>query len=237
LLIESLTLPVVLGTAVIDSINPCAIGVLVLLLGVLMRNSKDKARMIKIAMIYSLVVFVVYLISGLGLVWFQSFLISLGFAVIVGTIVGALVIIGGLIEIKDFFWYGKGFSLMIPYRYSIKLKKMVSKVSVSSAVVLGAFVAMVELPCTGGPYLAITAVLAKNFDSLALTYLILYNIIFILPLIIITLLIYYGVKVSAVKKWKQKKRKWMRLAAGIIMVLLGAFLIYYYQFGLQHIGS
>ena len=231
--IDDLTLPVVIGTAIVDSINPCAIGVLVLLLGVLLKHSKDKARMLKIALTYAAVVFVVYIISGLGLIWFQSVLISLGFAVIVGTIIGILVILGGLVEIKDFFWYGKGFSLMIPARFTGKLKDMIEHISTGSVVVLGAFVAMVELPCTGGPYLAITAVLAKQFDFQALSYLVLYNIIFILPLLIITALVYYGVHISRVKEWKEKQRKWMRLVAGIVMVLLGIFLIYYYQFGLH----
>jgi cytochrome c biogenesis protein CcdA len=228
-----LTLGVVLVTALVDSINPCAIGVLLLLLGVLLKQAKNKMKMLKIATIYIVVVFIVYILSGIGLIWFQSFLIRAGFAKIVGTIVGALVIVGGLIEIKDFFWYGKGFSLMIPAKYSDKIKDKIEKISIGSAIFLGAFVAMVELPCTGGPYLAITTLLAKSFNSTAVMYLIIYNIIFVLPLVIIAALAYFGVKVAALKKWKKGSRKWMRLAAGIVMVLLGAFLIYYYQVGLH----
>jgi cytochrome c biogenesis protein CcdA len=234
MLLDNITLPIVLGTALVDSINPCAIGVLVLLLGVLLANAKNKARMLKIAFIYISVVFLVYLLSGLGLVWFQSFLISLGFAVILGTFVGILVIIAGLIEIKDFFWYGKGFSLTIPKRFTGRIKSSINKISTPGAIVLGFFVALVELPCTGGPYLAITAVLAKNFNFKVLVYLVIYNVIFVLPLIVITLLAFYGVKVSSIKDWKQNKRRYMRLAAGIVMLLLGTFLIYYYQYGAVH---
>jgi cytochrome c biogenesis protein CcdA len=230
---EELTLGIVLITALIDSINPCAIGVLLLLLGVLIKNAKDKSKMLKIATIYISVVFIVYIISGLGLIWFQSFLIQAGFAKIVGIIVGSLVIIGGLIEIKDFFWYGKGFSLMIPVKYSEKIKEKIAKISVGSAVFLGAFVALVELPCTGGPYLAITTLLARDLSFLALSYLVVYNIIFVLPLVVIAAMAFFGVKVAALKEWKQGGRKWMRLAAGILMILLGAFLIYYYVAGLH----
>lgn len=231
--IEGVTLPIVLSTAAVDSINPCAIGVLLLLLGVLLKHSKDKHKMLKIASIYTIVVYITYLLSGLGLIWFQSFLIGLGFATIVGTLVGVLVIIGGLVEVKDFFWYGQGFSLMIPAKYSSLLKDKIEHVTTASAIFLGAFVAMVELPCTGGPYLAITAILAKRFDALALIYLIIYNFIFVLPLIVISGMAYYGVHISSMKQWKEEKRKWMRLAAGLLMVALGAFLIYYYQFGIH----
>lgn len=234
MLLDNITLPIVLGTALVDSINPCAIGVLVLLLGVLLAHAKEKTKMLKIAFIYISVVFLVYILSGLGLVWFQSFLISLGFAVILGTFVGILVVIAGLIEIKDFFWYGKGFSLTIPKRFTGRIKSLINKISTPGAIVLGFFVALVELPCTGGPYLAITAVLAKNFNVKALIYLIVYNIIFVLPLIIITLLAVYGVKVASIKKWKQNKRRYMRLAAGLVRLALGTFLIYYYQYGAIH---
>src|SRR3989344_1740152 len=137
--IEGVTLPIVLTTAAVDSINPCAIGVLLLLLGVLLKHSKDKHKMLKIASIYTVIVYITYLLSGLGLIWFQSFLIGLGFATIVGTLVGVLVIIGGLIEIKDFFWYGQGFSLMIPAKYASALKDKIEHVTTASAIFLGAF--------------------------------------------------------------------------------------------------
>ena len=185
--------------------------------------------MIKIATIYISVVFAVYLLSGLGLVWFQAQLMEWGFATIVGTVVGVVVILGGLVEIKDFFWYGRGFSLSIPAKQAAKLKERIEQVSVGSAIFLGAFAAVVELPCTGGPYLAITALLAESFNWQAFFYLIIYNLIFVLPLIVITALAYWGVEMAHIQEWKQDKRKWMRLATGIIMVLLGVFLILYYH--------
>ena len=230
--LEGVTLPLVLGTAIVDSINPCAIGVLLLLLSVLIKQGKkDKSRMLKIAGVYIFVTFLVYVLSGLGLVWFQATLIKAGLAVILGTIIGALVVIGGIIEIKDYFWYGKGISLSIPAKYTNTIKKRAENVTVGGAVILGAFVAIVELPCTGGPYLAITSLLAHNFNFLALIYLLIYNFIFVLPLIIITLLAYFGTSMQKMQEWKQDGRKWMRLATGIVMVLLGLFLIYYYQTG------
>lgn len=225
-----LTWPIVLGAAAVDSINPCAIGVLLLLLAVLIRKSKHKEEIIRISSIYIASVYIVYMLSGLGLIWFQSFLIQLGFAAILGTLVGILVILGGLVEIKDFFWYGKGFSLMIPAKYSKEIENRIAHISAGSAIALGIFVAMVELPCTGGPYLAITTLLAKQFDISAIIYLLVYNVIFVLPLAIMAAIAYFHGNVANMLNWKQKQRKWMRLLTGIIMVALGFFLIYYYNF-------
>ena len=216
-------LPIVILTALIDSINPCAIGVLILLIATLLGLSKDKGKMIKVGMIYITAVFLTYLIAGFGLLAFiQKFNISEQLS----WIVGILVIILGIIEAKDFFWYGKGITLAIPARRAEQIKKMMKKVSVPGSIVLGIFVAAVELPCTGGPYLAITTLLAKiGFSSQVFWLLVLYNFIFVLPLIIILSVVAFGVSAESVKAWKDKQKKWMRLFIGLIMIALGILLI------------
>lgn len=216
-------LPVVILTALIDSINPCAIGVLVLLISTLLALSKNKSKMIKVGVIYISAIFVTYLIAGFGLLAFiQKFNISEPLS----WIVGVLVIILGIIEAKDFFWYGKGITLAIPARRAEQIKKMVKKVSIPGAIVLGIFVAAVELPCTGGPYLAITTLLAKiGFSMEVFWLLVLYNFIFVLPLIIILTIVSFGVSAESVKAWKDKQKKWMRLFIGLIMIALGIALI------------
>lgn len=227
---DDLTLPIVLGAAVIDSINPCAIGVILFLSSVLLKVSDEKRTLLRLGALYVATVYVVYMLSGLGLIWFQIALISRGYAEIVGTIVGVAVIGLGLIELKDFFWYGKGISLEISPRNREKLVAMAERISVLSIIGIAAFVALVELPCTGGPYLAITAILAKSFDWRAFAYLLIYNFIFVLPLMVILAMIYFGASTFILKQWRQEKRKWMNLATGLLMVFLGGFLISYYQF-------
>ena len=82
-----------------------------------------------------------------------------------------------------------------------------------------------ELPCTGAPYLSILLLLSQNFDFAAFLMLILYNIIFVLPLLIILLLVYFGVKIQNIKRWKMNNRTYMRLATGVILIFLGWLLI------------
>lgn len=228
---EDLTLAIVLGAAVVDSINPCAIGVILFLSSVLLKVASQKAALLYLGLIYIATVYVVYMLSGLGLIWFQHTLISKGLAEIVGITVGVFVIGLGLIELKDFFWYGKGISLEIAPRHKARLTKMAERVSLLGVIALGGFVAIVELPCTGGPYLAITAILAKSFDMQALTYLLIYNLIFVLPLVIILFMIYFGASTFALKRWRQERRKWMNLGSGLLMIGLGSLLILYYRIG------
>jgi len=228
---DDLTLALVLGAALVDSVNPCAIGVILFLSSALIRVSSRRELLLKLGGLYISTVYVVYVLSGLGLIWFQHTLISHGFAEIIGMLVGGLVILLGLIEIKEFFWYGKGVSLEIAPRYKERLVQSTESFSILGVIAIGGFVAIVELPCTGGPYLAITAVLAKSFDQQAFIYLLLYNLIFILPLVVILVMISKGASTLKLKAWRQDKRKWMNLAAGLLMVGLGSLLIAYYQWG------
>ncbi len=228
---KDITLAIVLGAAAIDSINPCAIGVLLFLGSVLLRTSSNKKKLLQLGITYILTVYIVYTLSGLGLIWFQVTFIRYGFADIVGITAGAVVIVLGLIEIKDFFWYGKGISLEIPSQSKQTLTRMAENISLIGIITIGGFVAMVELPCTGGPYLAILAILAKSFDMKAFIYLLIYNFIIILPLLIILLLLYFGTSTLKLKQWRQKNRKWMNLSSGLLMISLGILLIAYYRYG------
>lgn len=230
---DQITIPIIVFTGLVDSINPCAIGVLVFLLSTLLALSKDHRRMLVAGFVYIIAVYITYFLAGLGLIWFVQ---KWNIVEEVGLIVGFLIIILGFIELKDFFWYGSGFSLTIGEKHMNRIKKIAKHATFPGLIALGFFVAAVELPCTGGPYLAITTYLAKHqFDMKAIAYLFLYNFIFVLPLILIVLAVYYGTRVSIIQRWKQKYRRWMRLATGILMIGLGILLILYAK-GLIRIG-
>ena len=134
-------------------------------------------------------------------------------------------IAAGVFEIKDYFWYGEGFSLMIPSKYVKKIKHKMQNLSVGSVVFLGIFVSSVELPCTGGPYLAITLLLSQQFNFTAFIMLVIYNIIFVMPLIVILILVMLGTKTQHIQEWKQSNKAYMRLATGGILIALGFLLM------------
>lgn len=219
------TLTVVVGSALIDSINPCAIGVLILMISVILSGKHSTKRLLMLGGAYIFAIFATYLIAGLGLVYFFSS-IPILIAEYLSLAVGMLVIGAGLFEIKDYFWYGKGPSLQIPKKYAKMIHEFsTSKKTLGGVMFLGAFVAAVELPCTGAPYLAIITILSVNFDLWALLLMVLYNFLFVLPLIIILLAVAAGAKLGAVSKWKEESKGSMRLFIGLLLVALGWLLI------------
>lgn len=217
------TLATVLATAVVDSINPCAIGVLILLISTLL-VAKRQGEILKIGLFYIGAVYLTYFSFGLGLIAFLS-VIPLVVTEYISITVGFLVVIAGLVEIKDYYWYGKGYSLMISPKHAGVIKQKMRKLSLGTVLFLGVFVAAVELPCTGGPYLAITLLLAQNFNLAAFLLLVIYNIIFVAPLLIILCLVLAGAKLQNIQQWKQASKGYMRLATGIILIALGWLLI------------
>lgn len=219
------TLAAVLVTAAVDSINPCAIGVALLLVATLIKQDRRR-DILKIGLIYITAVYVTYFVAGLGILHFLTGL-PVQIANYVTVFVALLVIIGGLLEIKDFFWYGKGESLMIPEEYAEKIADKMDELTTPMAILLGIFVAAVELPCTGGPYLAILTIISQQgINMTAYGLMALYNLIFVMPLIIIVVLSYLGsYKVSEMKEWKHMNKARMRLAAGLLMVSLGWILL------------
>jgi len=218
--IGKLTLGVVVLAALIDSINPCAFGVLLFLMAVMLSMGSNK-RALRSGLVYTFVIFLVYLAAGLGI---MRAIGAFNILDNVKMIAGVIVLIGGVIELKDFFWEGKGFSLKIPTGAKPMLEKYVHKGTLFALIVLGALVALVELPCTGGIYLAILSLISSS-GTIGMFYLILYNFIFVLPLILISYAIYHGAKVEKVNGWVQKNKRFMRLAAGLIMVFLALTLL------------
>jgi len=215
-----LNLWVIIVAALVDSINPCAFGVLLFLMAILLTMGSAK-RALRSGIIYTGVIFLVYLAAGFGIMRFaDSFLVLDNVKIFVGIII----LVGALIEFKDFFWEGKGFSLAIPKSAKPWLEKYARRGTFFSLIILGTLVALVELPCTGGIYLAILSLIA-NSGIKGTFYLILYNLIFVLPLILISYFVYRGTKVDAVNEWVQKNKRFMRLAAGLVMLGLGLSLL------------
>lgn len=218
---NELSLLTIIGAAFVDSINPCAIAVLLILLGALLASG-GKKRALKAGIAFTISIYTAYFLFGLGL--FSALQIT-GLSFWFFKITGAIAIIIGLANIKDYFWYGGGgFVMEVPRSWRPTLKKMLSSAtSPFGAFLMGFAVCLFELPCTGGPYIVILGLLAERMTSLsALPLLALYNLVFVLPLLIITAAIYFGLaSTEKTNEWKEKNIRKLHLIAGIIMLMLG----------------
>jgi cytochrome c biogenesis protein CcdA len=217
-----LTIPTIISAALIDSINPCAFAVMIFLITYLI-SIGSKKRVLRIGIVYISTVFITYFLAGLGLFLAVQ---TANMSTIVYYVSAVIAIIAGLINVKDFFWYGKGITLRIPKSAKPAINKWTKKASVPAALVLGFLVSMFELPCTGGVYLAILGLLSSNLTkSQAILPLFLYNLVFVLPLFVILGLVYYGVSAKKLEKWRLKKRNYMKLISGLFMILLGVLML------------
>ena len=229
---SDLTLWVIIGAALVDSINPCVFGALIFLIAFMTRVFKSRTKMFFGGLLYTGVVYVTYLFLGFGIL---KITVGTSFAGIFYLAAASVAIIAGLLEIKDFFWYGKGFSLqMLPggaerlryYTEKIaRLEKNHTGALMVATAFLGVFVVLIELPCTGAPYFAILGLLAGGNYAAAVPLLLLYNFVFVVPLLAVLLVAYLGVASRTLEGWRKKNREMMRLGIGIFLVALGIWML------------
>lgn len=232
-MVEQLTLGIIIAAALADSINPCVFGVLIFLLAYMTKVFKNTVRMLIAGLIYITAVYVTYFLIGVGIF---TLAYTAGLAKPFYWFAASIAIIAGLFEVKDYFWYGKGFSLqMLPgaaeriKKYSNTMEKMETlhpALSLAVAAFLGIFVVFVELPCTGAPYLAILGMLSKGQYAEGIPLLLLYNLVFILPLFVIVGLVYSGYTSKMLEKWRKEHRGLMRLGIGLFLLALGAYMVW-----------
>jgi cytochrome c biogenesis protein CcdA len=220
------TLSLVLITALVSALNPYTIGVLILLVTVVYGSGRLRRHVFELGLTYILTMFVVSFLGGMALLYLFT-LLPLIAANYLALGIGILVVCAGLLEIKDFFWYGQGLSLGMPKLAASNIKILTKKrPSFVSAIGLGLFVAIITTPGSSAPYFATITLLRDHFNTNSINLLALYSGIFMLPmLILLGLLTVGGMRVSTIQRWKEEGKGKMRLGVGILLIALGWVLI------------
>jgi len=229
---NKLTLITLILAALIDSINPCVLAIMTMLLMNLIRQ-KTRKEAILAGLIFSFTVSFIYFLMGLGVIKALSYI---SIQKIILYILLVLAIIFALLEFKAYFNYKPGFiSMEMPMFLRPWVKKVIESTSSIWFVFITAIILSLFLvPCSSGPYLLVLAMIASQnlMEKITgLIYLIIYNIIFSLPMLLITLLLAFGIKPEKIQNWRNKNIKKLHLVAGILMsliVLLLIFQIIYY---------
>ncbi|MEI6690403.1 MAG: GAP family protein [bacterium] len=223
----AISLPLVTVAGLVDGINPCAIGMMVMLLGYLLVFAKKPERVIKTGLLYIGTVFVTYLIVGLGLYSIVSqFDLSSG-ARVLRWIIGGILLVAGLIQLKDAAGIEAGPHLRIPTASKAKLMTLIEKVSYPTTFLLGVFVTLLETPCSLPLYVGTATVLSQSgipFVGVVL-YFLYYNLLFVLPLIVVLVVLWRGKKLIEVKEWEHKAKRWMHLSLGIVLSVMAVWLM------------
>ena len=223
---KDLTLPKIVSLAAVDAVNPCALAVLTLMLiAILTYNPKKKKNVLLAGLAFTLSVFIMYLFYGLVIIrFFQVIQTLTAIRLWLYKILGVVAILLGLLNLRDFFHYKPGrLGTEMPIALRPKVKKIISGItSPKGAFVVGLFVTVFLLPCTIGPYVIAGGILSALELMKTIPWLLLYNAIFVLPMLAITLVVYAGIKkVEDVSGWKDRNIRYLHLVAGLIIICLG----------------
>ena len=210
--------PLLTVSAIVDSINPCAFSILIVSLIFLFSVGSTTSKVIRYGLVYIFGIFVAYFLIGLGLLQALHIFNTPHFMSKVGAV---MLVIFGTVSILEVLIPSFPIKLGVPQGAHQKMNQLLEKMSLPAMFLLGGLVGLCEFPCTGGPYLMGIGLLhdSRTYWQGA-GYLILYNLIFVLPLVLILLTAGNERLVAKVKTLQQQNKKAVKLTAGLAMILL-----------------
>ncbi|MEK6894902.1 MAG: hypothetical protein AABX48_00085 [Nanoarchaeota archaeon] len=217
--------------ALADSVNPCALAVLTMVLvSIIIADPKNRKKVLLGGFSFTSAVYIGYLFYGLVLIqFFNSFTVFMKTnSVYVYTALGGLAMILGVLNIKDYFDYRPGnFATEMPFMMRPKVKKLIGEItSPWSAFIIGFLVTVFLLPCTIGPYIVATGLIHELGWIKVIPWLLYYNFVFVLPMIAITFIVYFGfAKVEDVSGWRERNIKRLHLIAGVLLFIIGLIMV------------
>ena len=217
--------------ALTNGLNPCGIGMMITFLGYLLvfgGGKRDKYFLVKLGAVYIAAVFVTYLFIGLLFYGLAFYLQRLWLASVFKYVIGGVITVAGLIQVKDGIWPDSPIHLRMPVFGGKKINQMMEKMSLSMAALVGIAVTAFSTPCMLPLYVGTATVIARSGlpMALVLAYFLYYNLIFILPLIVVLAVMGAGREVVAMKEMEHKYGRWMRLLMGVLLVIVG-YLIFF----------
>ncbi|NLG16588.1 MAG: hypothetical protein GX556_04580 [Fibrobacter sp.] len=220
-----------------DGINPCAIATMIFLISFMATRKRSRSQILTIGLIYTSTVFITYFAMGLGLkgilehikgyhtissvIRWSAFTFAIGIAAF---------------SFRDAFVFSKTrdsakIALQLPKPVKLQIHKVISgnlsgKNLIIGSIVCGFLVTILEAICTGQMYLPYIVAMTQR-ESLRLTgylYLLFYNFLFVLPLLIVMILAYFGLKWNDLAKSTGKNMVFLKITLGLVMVGLAVYL-------------
>ncbi len=212
----------------LDGLNPCSMWVLILMIS-LLAPLNDRRRMLAIAGTFVLIQGLAYF--AFMAAWLNLFLF-IGLSRASEVILGAIAVVAGLINLKDFWAFGRGVSLSIPDSAKpgiyARMRGILHAESLTAAliatVILAVLVQVVELVCTSGfPALFTRILTLRQLEGTSYYgYLLLYNAAYMLDDVIVLTI---GAITLSSRRLQEKEGRMLKLISGLAMVLLGLYLI------------
>ena len=228
---QQLTLPVVVSAALVDSINPCAFAVLLTFIAATLvlaerasaRGARARWFLWRMGLVYVAGVFLTYLGLGLGLLGFAG---AFGQTHWVGRVAALGAIALGLLALQEALVPEWGSRLAVPDRMHEWLHRLTGRATLPAVLGAGVLVGLCTVPCSGAIYLGVLGLLATQATyTEGLAYLVLYNAIFILPLVAMLAVASSRVVFNRLGRWQLHHRAALKLGLGLGAVALGLLLL------------
>ncbi|MFQ6049605.1 MAG: cytochrome c biogenesis CcdA family protein [Candidatus Paceibacterales bacterium] len=222
----SAMIPLVATTGFLDGIHPCAIAILIFFIAFLLTLQRTFKNIFALGLVYIFVIFLTYLGVGVGLF---SGIMLFGQHHFFAKLGSWLLIFLGLINIKDYFFPQLPIHFRMPKFAGEKIKSRLEKATLPGIIVAAFLVGLCSVPCSGGIYAAITALLAsKTTYFTGFLYLLLYNLMFVMPLIILLLFAANPITLAKIAEWRQKHERTEKLVMGLMMIALGTGILIFF---------
>ena len=219
---KSKLLPAVLLTGLVDGFNPCAMAILLFFITFLFTIRKARAAIARMGLVYIACVYIVYFLVGLGLLRATSLVQGHW----LGQVGAGLLILFGLTNLLGAIFPKFPIRLELPEIGKEGLKNWMYRATLPATIVLGTLMGLESFPCSGGPYVAILGLLGSQTGFWeGFGYLALYNLMFIMPLVIILVLALNPVMGAKIQAWERASSHKVRGITGGVMALIGLVLL------------
>ena len=217
-------LPLVVATGFVDGLNPCAFAVLLFFVSMLYVTRRPRVDVARMGTVYIYAVFLAYLLIGLGLL--RAIMLS-GDPHLLARAAGILVVgIGGFVLVQPYMPKVPNPFHMPAFTWN-RVRAWMKRGTDPSAGVAGFLVGLCTFPCSGGIYVAVLGLLAARTTYWeGLGYLYLYNLAFILPLVIVLLVVSNRRLARRATSWERGHTDLVRRGSAAAMIAVGLLTVF-----------
>ncbi|UDQ98407.1 hypothetical protein AAEX28_15710 [Lentisphaerota bacterium WC36G] len=237
---KQFTIPAIIVAGLIDGVNPCVFSTIVFLMGLLSTIGVKNKKMLFTGLAFCSGSFITYTLMGLGifnflyeLSYFKLIQYILKYTIIVVLMYFAFSSFKDALKLKKL-GYVPGETCNLPLSLIGKIRNSIqkgvtTKFLIGGALFSGMTVTIFESVCTGQVYIPVLAYLIKNNLSryTATGYILIYNLACVLPLVLIFLLVYKGLKFSIIENFFTKNQLKEKLLLGFFFLILTALMLIY----------
>jgi len=231
---ETFAWPAMIAAGLLDGINPCAISTLVFFMSLLGVYKLGRQKLLVLGIFFCLASFLTYLALGFGLL--HALHLFSGFEIFRGTVEWGMI---AILLILSFFSFRDAFRFRnsrdghdVTLQLSTRIKKQIHSIMrrglgirslMGGGLLIGTTVTALESVCTGQVYVPTLVLILKNSafsESRAWFYLLTYNLMFILPLILTFMAVYFGLQTKTLLSWSRKNVIPSKILLGIFFLLM-----------------